>query len=146
GTLLGSTRQPLVAYWPKGIKPNQSTNTLVDFTDFLPTFANLAKIPIPTNYGTLDGVSFYDNLTGKNGIDRTWSFCQWDNNPNDNKPMIRYINDTIYKLYDEPPLYQRFYNMQVDKYELYPIPANKQTEAEKQIRQNFIDVLLQMHN
>ncbi|MEO8116779.1 MAG: sulfatase-like hydrolase/transferase [Bacteroidota bacterium] len=146
GTVLGSTRQPLVAYWPRGIKPNQSTNTLVDFTDFLPTFSDIAKTPVPANYGTLDGVSFYDNLTGKKGIDRTWSFCQWDNNPTDNKPMIRYINDTIYKLYDEPPLYKRFYNMQIDEYELNPIPAYKQTDAEKQIRQNFIDVLLQMHN
>ncbi len=145
-TTLWGTRIPLVAYWPRGIAPGQSTNTLVDFTDFLPTFANVAKIPVPTNYGTLDGVSFFDNLTGQNGIDRTWSFCQWDNNPNDDKPMIRYINDTIYKLYDEPPLYSRFYNMQVDNLELHPIHANKQTDAEKQIRQNFIDVLQTMHN
>lgn len=146
GTVLWSTRIPLVVYWPRGIAPNQSTSTLVDFTDFLPTFADAAGIPLPNNYGTLDGTSFYDNLTGQTGIDRTWSFCQWDNNPNDNKPMIRYINDTMYKLYDEPPLYPRFYNMQKDNYELHEIPAKKQTEAEKQIRQNFIDVLLQMHN
>jgi len=146
GTILASTRQPLVALWPRGISPNQSTSTLVDFTDFLPTLAKVARISLPTNYGTLDGVSFYDDLVGKNGLDRAWSFCQWDNNPTDNKPMIRYINDTMYKLYDEPPLYSRFYNMQIDKYEQYPIPSNQMTNAEKDIRKSFIDVLKQMHN
>lgn len=146
GTILWSTRVPLVAYWPQGIQPNQSTSTLVDFTDFLPTFADVARIPVPNNYGVLDGKSFYDNLTGKTGIDRTWSFCHWDNDPNDNKQPIRYINDTMYKLYDEPPNYPRFYNMQIDQFELFPIPKSKQTEAEKQIRQNFIDILQQMHN
>ncbi len=146
GTILWSTRVPLVAYWPRGIEPNQSTSTLVDFTDFLPTFADVARIPVPNNYGILDGTSFYDNLTGRNGIDRAWSFCHWDNDPNDNKQPIRYINDTMYKLYDEPPNYPRFYNMQIDQFEVFPIPKRKQTEEEKQIRENFIEELQKMHN
>lgn len=88
---------PLIAMWPSKILPGQTSNMLIYFTDFLLTFADIAKVPVPANYGTLDGVSFYDNMKGITSVDRTWSLCQWDNNPIDNKPAIRYINDTMYK-------------------------------------------------
>lgn len=146
GTVLWSTRNPLVAYWPSKIAANQKTDALVDFTDFLPTFADVAGISKPTTYGILDGVSFYDNLTGTAGLDRDWSYCYWDNDPNDNKQPIKYVNSQVYKLYDDPPLYDRFYNMQIDNLEMHPIPESQQTPKEKKIRNSFIQVLKQMHN
>ncbi len=146
GTVLWSTRIPLVAYWPSKIAPGQKTDALVDFTDFLPTLADVAGISKPANYGILDGISFYDNLTGVPGTDRDWSYCYWDNDPNDNKQPIKYVNSQVYKLYDEPPTYSRFYNMHKDQLELKPIPPNKQTPREKNIRDSFIQVLQSMHN
>jgi len=144
-TKLWGIRIPLVAMWPSKILPGQVSNTLIDFTDFLPTLADVARIPKPADYGILDGVSFYDNMRGIPGIDRSWSFCQWDNNPTDNTPMIRYINDTMYKLYDTPA-YDSFYNVKNDVNEKKELNINNLTESEIAIRDSFIAVLQSMHN
>lgn len=45
---------PLITMWPSKILPGQTSNMLIYFTDFLLTFADIAKVPVPTNYGTLD--------------------------------------------------------------------------------------------
>ncbi len=66
-TNLWGTLDPLVVYCPGKITPKRDNTTLIDYTDFLPTIADIAGIPKPTNYGTLDGVSFYDNLIGVKG-------------------------------------------------------------------------------
>ncbi len=101
-------------------------------------------VPIPTNYGTLDGVTFYDNLLAIPGPNREWSFCQWDNSPLDLKPAIRYVQDTTYKLYDNPN-YNRFYNMILDPEELNPIPDSDMKASEIEVKQNFKSILQAMH-
>ncbi len=143
-TTLWGIRIPLVAMWTARVPKGQVSNTLIDFTDFLPTFADVAGIPTPSNYGVLDGVSFYDNMRGISGTDRSWSFCQWDNNPNDNTPMVRYINDTMYKLYDTP-LYDSFYNVKNDYKEKKKLKLSKLTTAQIITRDSFISVLQSMH-
>ena len=144
-TTLWGIRIPLIAMWPAKIQPGQTSNTLIDFTDFLRTFADVADVPVPTNYGILDGVSFYDNLRNIPGTDRSWSFCQWDNNPTDNKPVIRYINDTMYKLYDTP-LYDSFYNVKNDYKEKNKLKIDSLSVQEINLRDSFIAVLQSMHN
>ena len=143
-TTLWGIRIPLLAMWPARIQKGTVSNTLIDFTDFLPTLADVAGIPKPSNYGVLDGVSFYDNMRSITGTDRTWSFCQWDNNPNDNTPMVRYINDTMYKLYDTP-LYDSFYNVKNDYKEKKKLKLRKLTTAQINTRDSFIAVLQSMH-
>ncbi|MEO8116778.1 MAG: sulfatase-like hydrolase/transferase [Bacteroidota bacterium] len=144
-TKLWGIRIPLVAMWPAKVLPGQVSNTLIDFTDFLPTLADAAHIQKPTNYGILDGTSFYDNLRMIPGTDRTYSFCHWDNNSTDNRPPLRYVNDTMYKLY-ETPLYDSFYNVKKDNRELTKLNLNILTPQEIAIRNNFIQVLQAMHN
>ncbi|MEO8117305.1 MAG: sulfatase-like hydrolase/transferase, partial [Bacteroidota bacterium] len=68
-TTLWGIRIPLVAMWPARVAKGQVSNTLIDFTDFLPTLADVAGIPAPSDYGILDGVSFYDNMRGIPGTD-----------------------------------------------------------------------------
>jgi len=139
------TQNPLVAYWPGGIaSPGREVNALIDYTDFLPTLANIAGIPKPTTYGTLDGVSFYDNLKHTTGPNRSWVFCHWDNNPKDQKPPIRYVNTGKYKLYDTLG-YKNFYNLVTDVDEEHPLSDNVLTPDEKTIKQTFITILKQMH-
>ena len=134
-----------MATWPARVQQGQVSNTLIYFTDFLPTFADVAGIAKPMDYGVLDGTSFYDNLRNKPGIDRAWSFCSWDNSTTDNKPLVRYVNDTIYKLYDTP-LYDSFFNVKKDVKEKMKLTLNQLTPPEQFIRNEFIQVFQAMHN
>jgi hypothetical protein len=107
--------------------------------------ADIAGIPKPTTYGILDGTSFFDNLMGTQGKDRDWVFCHWDNNLHDPKPVIRFVNNISYKLYDNTDDNKNFFNIVKDSYEKNPIPNNLLTPDEKKIKDNFKIVLSQMH-
>ncbi len=140
------TNIPLLAYWPGHILPGQTSQTLIDFTDFMPTLADIAQIPVPTTYGTLDGTSFYDNMLGITGKNRDWVFCQWDNNPIDNVPVERYINDAELKLYDTVGVGNgKFYNIAVDPYEKSPIPDSQLTPTQLARKAYFRSVLDTLH-
>lgn len=144
GKYLTSTRgthAPFVLYWPGKIPIKQkNTSTLIDFTDFLPTLADMAGIAAPTNYGTLDGVSFFDNMFGTIGKDRDWVFCHWDDTLNDAKPPVRYVNSKFYKLYDSPD-YSGFYNILADPEEQSPYPDAILSPTELAIKNEFEIVL-----
>lgn len=133
------TSIPFVAYMPGVILPGQKNNDLVDYTDFLPSLADIAGIPEPTNYGTIDGVSFFDNLLNIKGEDRDWVFCHWFG---DHRPVIRFVNNRVYKLYDGT---DEFFNIHDDIYEQNPIPDGSLTPREVLIKAEFEQVLSQMH-
>lgn len=132
-------------YCPGSISPHIDHTTLIDFTDFLPTIADLTGTPKPATYGILEGVSFADDIRGTVGANRSWVFCHWDNDATKTPPVQRWVNDTTYKLSDTLN-YTRFLNMVKDTFERSPIPDNKLTPQEKQIKQSFISVLHKMHN
>ncbi len=139
------TQTPFVAYWPGTIAAGRKSNALIDYTDVLPTLADIAGIPKPTDYGTLDGVSFYDNMKGIRDENRSWVFCHWDNNPNDEKPPIRYVNNKNYKLYDTLN-YKYFYNIKTDINEKNPLPDSVLTSEEIAIKEKFVQILKKAHN
>ncbi len=145
-TISMGTLTPFVVYWKNTAAPGAINNTLIDYTDFLPTFADIAGVSKPTNYGILDGTSFYDNMIESQGIDREWVFCHWDNDIHDNGsvPRERYVNNSNYKLYDTLK-YQRFYNIQTDSNEEHPIPQANLTPDEVAIKKEFIQVLQSLH-
>jgi arylsulfatase A len=76
GTVMeGGSRVPLIANW-KGITPEGKVQKdLVDFTDFLPTFAEVAGAKMPDNV-KLDGHSFAPQLRGAAGKPREWIYVQ----------------------------------------------------------------------
>ena len=146
-TLKWGTNQPCVAYWPGTIAPGTMDTTLTDFTDLLPTFADVANIAKPQNYGTLDGISFYHNLVQTTGPERNWVFCDWNNQPfdDDERPAERFVYNHTYKLYDttgERP--GNFYNMELDTQEVGPISNSKLTDEEAATKAYFRDVLDRM--
>jgi len=76
GSLLdGGSRVPLVANWKGTMPAGRVLSDLVDFSDLLPTFAELAGAPLPKNV-TLDGRSFAPQLRGEKGNPRDWIFVQ----------------------------------------------------------------------
>jgi arylsulfatase A len=142
-TTVYGTHVPLIVY-RKGYAPYMDTS-LVDFTDFLPTLASIANIPVPTTYGILDGTPFYPQL-GK----REWIFCHFQPYPDRNPENLnRWVQNSVYKKYGEATNKKKvnnLYNTVLDPFELKPIMANKQSAEEKAIDSSFSAVLQNMHN
>ena len=90
------THVPLVAYW-KGKTPMGTVdNSLIEFTDFYPTFAAAAGIAKSENDPT-DGLSFLPQLTGKDGPKREWVLCHYQ--PYWNKEPGQFVRNQDFKLY-----------------------------------------------
>jgi arylsulfatase A len=69
---------PTIANWPGVIEANKVSNTLLDSSDLLPTFAEVAGAKLPTKK-LIDGRSFLPQLTGKKGNPREWIFTELGN-------------------------------------------------------------------
>ncbi len=80
GTMLeGGARVPLIANW-KGVTPaGRILKDLVDFSDVLPTFVQVAGAKLPSSM-TYDGQSFAAQLRGQKGNPRKWIFVQLGRN------------------------------------------------------------------
>lgn len=140
-SIVWGTHVPLIVYGPGIVQPGVVNSDLIDFTDFLPTLAGIARIPKPVTYGTLDGVSFAPRLRGNDGTPRNWVFCHYDPEQNNPSPTKRWIQDTTYKLYDSTG---RFYNIVVDPYEKNNLSHNL-TYKQKQLRDYFQSVMNTLH-
>ena len=87
---------PTLANWPGVIAPNQVSKTLIDASDLLPTFADVAGATLPTK-NILDGRSFLPQLLGQKGNPRDWIFCELGNK--------WYVRDGRWKLTREDELF-----------------------------------------
>lgn len=135
------THVPLIIYSASSTMHGAVVNDLIDFTDFLPTLAGLIDIKKPNDYGPLDGVSFSPRVYGEAGTPRNWIFYYYDPFPGSSTP-VRWVQDTNYKLYDNPP---DFYNIRTDVKERFPLEINSLTDYEKDIRATFLQVLADEH-
>ena len=73
--LEGGSRVPLIASWKGTIAEGRVLKDLVDFSDFLPTFVELAGGSLPGET-KLDGQSFAPRLRGEPGKPRPWVYVQ----------------------------------------------------------------------
>ena len=117
--LEGGGLVPLLANWPSVIPPNQVSNTLIDASDLLPTFADIAGAKLPTQ-NPLDGRSFLPQLLGKKGSPRDWIFCELGNK--------WYVRDARWKLNREGELYDMI-NSPFEEKKVVDIASNKETSA-----------------
>ena len=132
------THVPLIVNWKGVIKPNESTEALVDFSDFFPTICEAAGTTVDSGLD-LDGVSFYSQLIGKEGPKRNWIHT-WYNRDGGSNPMSatsEWVRNANYKLY----VGNKFYNIKKDPGEKNMIPTNALLDYEKTIRKEFIGVL-----
>ena len=60
----GGIRTPFVVRWPGVIEPGSETDFPVNGVDFMPTFAEMASVPVPDNQ-PVDGVSVLPLLKGE---------------------------------------------------------------------------------
>ncbi len=114
-TTNAGTHVPLIANWPQRIAPGMVNKNLIDFTDFLPTLMEVAKIKQKKSM-VLDGLSFYPQLLGNNSDVREWVFCHYSPNWGNFKSKS-YVQNKKWKLYDNGDLF----NLEQDELENKPI-------------------------
>lgn len=69
-------RVPMFIYWHGEEKKVRICNDLIDFTDFLQTFLELAGLPNPKY--KITGNSFAGLLKDENYKQREWCYSEWD--------------------------------------------------------------------
>jgi len=124
------TRVPLIVNQPGVVPAGKVCSDLVDFSDFVPTFAEAAGAESPGDM-QLDGRSFLPQLRGEKGNPREWIFCHYDPKWLGRKKAVRFVRDKRWKLYDNGDLY----DMSADTLEQNPNPSGPEaTEARKRLR------------
>ncbi|MCA9232194.1 MAG: sulfatase-like hydrolase/transferase [Planctomycetales bacterium] len=112
------TRVPLIARWPGVVTPGGVTEDLVDVSDFLPTFAELADVPLSRDR-PIDGHSFVGLLDGNAESRRSWVFAEHKDQS--------FVKDQRWKLYSDG----RFFDMGTDAEEQHPLkPDQLGTDAQ----------------
>ncbi len=129
------TRVPLVISWPGMISKPLAYEGLVDFSDFMPTFADLVQVDMVT-----DGKSLLPLLKGKEFTEKEEIFMHYDPRwgANVNKYRNQFARTKEYKLYKDGKLYY----LPQDILEQLPLADSSLTEEQKKIRselQKLID-------
>lgn len=124
GTLRNTgTNVPLIVNRPGHVPTGVVRNDLVDFSDFLPTLAEIASVTLPEDV-PYDGHSFAACLQEDGQGPRTWAFAE-----HKGKAFVR---NRRFKLYNDG----RFYDVQADPKERRPIEDDASPQA-RQARQRL---------
>jgi arylsulfatase A-like enzyme len=129
---------PLIAHWPGTIAPG-STRELINFTDFVPTLADVAEVS-PEKRMQTDGISFYSTLRGREESRRAWMFVDY----RDRKgtfPERRFTQDETYKLYNNG----EFYNYMRDPSEENPLTKSDMSARAVRARTKLSEALEMMN-
>ncbi|MCF8379209.1 MAG: sulfatase-like hydrolase/transferase [Bacteroidales bacterium] len=127
------THVPLIIYWPEKIKNGFVYEGLIEFSDFFPTFAEIANTVVVS-----DGVSFLPILTGNKSITRETAFVSYNPDPigeSKGKNSGQFVRTVNYKLYRDG----RFFNLTTDILEKKPLNSGELSEQEKAIRMNLVE-------
>lgn len=133
------THVPFIAQWKGVIHPGKVNDNLVDFTDLLPTFMQVARAKIPANFKT-DGLSFLAQLQGKaKAPARDWIYCSYDPHWQNFKPAT-WMHNKQWKLYRTGQLY----NIAQDPEELKPITGKDLSLEAQAIQKKFEKAMAQL--
>jgi len=116
-------RVPMLISWPGGIKPGRIDDSIMDFTDFVPTLCELAG-DTPNEVPAGDGISLVPLFKGDHSGARDWSYC-WVSSDGSLARSVKYARTIRYKLYSDG----RFYDIPHDVLEQHPIPNTSETSA-----------------
>jgi len=112
----GGALVPLIVSWPGVTPAGKVSSDLIDSTDFLPTFAELAGAKLPEKT-LLDGRSFLPQIRGEKGQPRDWIFIQL--------ARMWYVRESEWKLNQEGELY----DMSQSPFEEILVPADTENPA-----------------
>jgi arylsulfatase A len=138
----GGSRVPLIVNCPGIVPAGRVLNDLTDFSDFLPTFAELAGAPPPTGM-KVDGQSFASQLLGRVAKPREWVFVQYfpDADRGSGRQAGRYyVRDDGWKLNESGELFDMSDAPFTEK--LTPMSSHNATAAAERKRlQSVLDEL-----
>lgn len=124
----GGSRVPLIVNWPGSTPAGKLSKDLVDFTDFFPTFAELATANLPAGV-TLDGRSFAPQILGRSGQPRDWVYVQLNTD--------RYVRDAQWKFTKAGG----FFDMKDAPWREIPVPSDTPDAGAKAARARLKSVL-----
>ncbi len=122
------THVPLIVNQPGAVPAGTTCADLVDFSDFMPTFADLAGAGLPADR-VIDGESFFPQVQGKEGNPRDWVYTEYKG--------LAWIRNHRWKLYDNGDLY----DMAADPEEEHPIRPGKGDDAAQRARARLAEAL-----
>jgi arylsulfatase A len=128
----GGTHVPLIANWPGVIRQGDISDELIDFSDFMPTLAELAGAPLPENV-IIDGKSFAPVLFGEKRVPREWIYNEFRGEA--------WIRNKDWKLYRNG----RFYHVTVDPFEKHDLSGAQLTETARAMKENLQKQLNKLH-
>jgi arylsulfatase A len=102
-TIARGTHVPGLANCPGKIVSGSVCDDLIDASDFLPSFCEMAGVKIPTSL-KLDGRSFAPQLRGEPGNPREWLYS-WYHPYSDSGKKAEYAHDKHFKLYASGELF-----------------------------------------
>jgi len=123
------TRVPTIANWTGTLPPEQTTEALIDFSDLLPTLAELGGAEIPPAE-SLDGTSFAPLLRGGSSPGRDWVFAEHRGRS--------WVRTREWKLYRDG----RFFQMTADPNETRAIPGDREPAVRGHL-QTALDTLFE---
>lgn len=142
------TNIPFIVSMNKRIRAGSICDDLIDFTDFIPTLADIAGVKTPTTWGTLDGISFYRSLTGKNKKARATIYNSYATNNGGNiRPFQRWTQDVSYKLFDTSKSDKNFKFVKIEKGKKDSKPiSNDDMTPDEQVKYNEFMQILRSYN
>jgi arylsulfatase A len=132
------THAPLIVSQPGVVPTGKVCADLIDFSDILPTLADVAGAELPNNL-RFDGRSFAPQLHGETAAPRRWIYCWYERNGKrgNEKQLVR---NRQYKLYADG----RFFDVAVDRFEKRPLKAAQLSDEVRAVHAEFQQVLDEM--
>lgn len=97
------TKVPLIVNWPGTTPGGLVSESLVDFSDMLPTLADAAGIEVPTEW-QIDGQSFASEIRGEGAAPRAWIYS-WYHRDGERQKAKEWTRDQRWKLYGDGKLF-----------------------------------------
>ncbi|GAL80358.1 arylsulfatase [Algibacter lectus] len=100
--------------WPGKIKPGSKSDLISAFWDVLPTFSEVADVPVPSN---LDGISFLPTLLDNASEQKQHDYLYWEFHERGGRQAIRKgkWKAVKYKVLKNPNAPIELYDLSVDE-------------------------------
>ncbi|MEM9280530.1 MAG: sulfatase-like hydrolase/transferase [Verrucomicrobiota bacterium] len=102
-TIDSGTHVPLIVNWPGQTPEGKVSQSLVDFSDMLPTIADVAGIKVPEKW-RVDGVSFASEIQGGDPSPREWIYC-WYSRDGIRDKAKEHVRNQQFKIYGNGKIY-----------------------------------------
>ena len=120
------THVPFIANWPGRIEAGSTSNALVDFSDILPTIADVAGISDHHADWNTDGGSIWPVMNGASTDSKPYVYC-WYHRDGVRSKAKQLVRTQQFKLYADG----QFYNVRRDLQEKNPLDVSKLNERQQ---------------